>query len=149
MFILLPLYYSHFEFFLLIFFSLCYLSSLSSTSSFIDVYFPTSLLLPFCIFFVVIFFFIVSSFSFKHYKSFTSYFSNGGFHFVVFFFVTFIFSFKPHVVTSCFFDVISFYFLVFFKQLIKGVMFSSSPFNLVVCFKFYCFRMFQVFKTKL
>ncbi len=97
--------------------SLCHLSSLSSTSLFIDVYFLTSFLFPFCIFFFVVLFF----FSSCHLSplSFTSCFSNGGFHFIVFFFVAFIFSFKPHVVTSCFFTSFCFYFLCFSSNLSK------------------------------
>jgi hypothetical protein len=57
MFIFLPILLFFFGYLI---FSLFHLTSLSSTSLFIDVYFPTSLLLPFCIFLLLLFFFFSS-----------------------------------------------------------------------------------------
>jgi hypothetical protein len=98
----------HFFFFCYLIFSLCHLSSLSSTSLFIDVYFPTSLLLAFCIFLLLFFF---SSCHLSHLSS-TSLLQVVSqmevFTFLSFFFGYFHLFFKLHVVTYCFFDLISF-----------------------------------------
>jgi hypothetical protein len=89
-----------------------------------------------------LFFFIMSSFSFKLYKLLFKW----RFSLYCFFLCCFHLFLQASCCYKLFFYLILFLLFVFFKQLIKGVMFSSSPFNLVLSFIVFVFVCFKFLK---